>query len=295
MQVVIFREVVIEHGCIQILILRKRIDSIVTFGDNVVVQPFFEVACAISLLLASHEVITVIIHILLDKSVNEFCLTAKFNILNHCVDDVLALLGIILTVWIKVCNQLQYIGNIDDVAMQKFQAEIDVSQPCSVILTRVRLGNHTRFVILNFMTAWLFCRFRCKGVVYVKILAAEVHKLLFGHAKVIGFLLKLIINLYLSVLLDDVTESKYKLLLIVLALKVVHEVRLGIMLQEVLSKFLIVTLHLIEGLAHNIFKIIAVAEKFDRLVHLAFQVAEANHLTETLLLIQHTVGTAESL
>ena len=133
----------IENGSIQILILCKRIDSIVTFVDDVVVQPFFKVACTISLLFASHEIVTVIIHILLDKSVNEFCLTAKFNILYHGVDDVLALLGIILTVRIKVCNQLQDIGNIDDVAMQKFQAEIDVSQPCSIILTRVWFGSHT--------------------------------------------------------------------------------------------------------------------------------------------------------
>ena len=71
--------------------------------------------------------------------------------------------------------------------------------------------------------------------------------------------------------------------------------RFGIMLQEVLCQFLIVLLDIIKWWAHNIFQIIAVAEKFDGLVHLAFQVTEANHLTETLLLVQHTVGTAESL
>ena len=96
-------------------------------------------------------------------------------------------------------------------------------------------------------------------------------------------------------LLDDITESEDKLLLIVLALKIVHEVRFGIMLQEVLCQFLIVTLHLIEGLTHDVFQGGAIAEQLDRLVHLAFQVTKANHLTETLLLVKHTVGTAESL
>ena len=67
------------------------------------------------------------------------------------------------------------------------------------------------------------------------------------------------------------------------------------MLQEVICQFLIVLLDLIKWWTYDIFMIVAVAEKFDGLVHLAFQVTEANHLTETLLLVQHTVGTAERL
>ena len=50
LQVVIFREVVIENGSIQILILGKCIYGIVTFSNDVVVQPFFKVACTVSLL-----------------------------------------------------------------------------------------------------------------------------------------------------------------------------------------------------------------------------------------------------
>ena len=150
----------IEHGSIQIFILCKHIYGIVTLCDYVVVQPFFEVTRSVCLLLASHEVVTVVVHILLYEAVNEFCFTAEFGILNHCVDDVLTLFRVVLTVWVEIRNQFQNVSHIDDVAMQKFQAKIDVSQPCSVILTRVRLGNHTRFVILNFITAWLFCRFR---------------------------------------------------------------------------------------------------------------------------------------
>ena len=71
--------------------------------------------------------------------------------------------------------------------------------------------------------------------------------------------------------------------------------RFGIMLQEFLCQFLIVGFDIIKWWTYDVFKIIAVAEKFDGLVHLAFQVTEANHLAKTLLLVQHTVGTAEGL
>ena len=67
------------------------------------------------------------------------------------------------------------------------------------------------------------------------------------------------------------------------------------MLQEVLCHFLIVGFDIIKRWAHNNFYWVAIAEKFDGLIHLVFQVTEANHLTETLLLVQHTVGTAERL
>ena len=133
----------IENGSIQIFILCKRIDSIVALGDDVVIQPFFKVACTINLLFASHEIVTVIIHILLDKSVNEFCFTAKFGILNHRVNNVPTLFRVVLAVWVEIRNQFQNVSHIDDVAMQQFQAEIDVSQPCSIILTRVWFGSHT--------------------------------------------------------------------------------------------------------------------------------------------------------
>ena len=285
----------IEYGSIQILILGKRIYGIVTFGDDVVVQPFFKVACTISLLFASHEIVTVIINILLDKSVNEFCFTAKFGILNHCVDDVLTLLFVVLAIRIEVFNQLQDIGNIDDVAMQKFQAEINIAHTSCGFFKRAWLTNHAGIVLWYVVCRWLLFVLHSKRIVYIKILAAEVHKLLFCHSEVGSILLKLVIHLYLCVFFDDVTESEDKLLLVVLTLQIVHIVRFGIMLQEVLCQFLIALLDIIKWWAHNIFKIIAVAEKFDGLVHLAFQVTEANHLTETLLLVQHTVGTAERL
>ena len=179
--------------------------------------------------------------------------------------------------------------------MQKFQAEIYISHACSYFLLRVWFTNHARIVLWYLVCRWLLFVLHSKRIVYIKILAAEVHKLLFCHSEVKSILLKLIIHLYLCVFFDDVTESEDKLLLVVLSLQIVHKMRFGIMLQEVLCQFLIVLLDIIKWRSYNIFKIIAVTEKFDRLVHLAFQITEANHLTETLLLVQHSVGTAKRL
>ena len=171
--------------------------------------------------------------------------------------------------------------------MQQFQAEVNI---------RKFMIFWSWFVFIR-VGSWLWCRWvnQNNAVMNVKILAAEVHKLLFGHAKVGSIYIKLVIHLYLCVFLDDVTESKDKLLLVVLALEIVHVMWFGIMCQEILGQFLIVLLHIIKRRTHYIFKIVAVAEKFDRLVHLAFQVTEAHHLSEAFLLVQHTVGTAERL
>ena len=179
--------------------------------------------------------------------------------------------------------------------MQKFQAEINIAHTSCGFFKRVWLTNHAWFFLWNLITFLWIIVLDSKRIVYIKILATEVHKLLFGHSEVWSIHLKFVIHLYFSVLLDNVTESEDKLLLVVLTLQIVHIVRFWIMLQEVLCQLLIVGFDIIKWWAHNIFKIIAVAEKFYRLVHLAFQVTEANHLTETLLLIQHTVGAAECL
>ena len=207
----------------------------------------------------------------------------------------LAPLFVVLAIRIEVCYQLQNVSHIDDVAMQKFQAKINIAHTSCDFFMRVWFTNHAWFFLWNLITFLWIIVLDSKRIVYIKILAAEVHKLLFCHSEVGSILLKLIIHLYLCVFFDDVTESENKLLLVVLTLQIVHKMRFWIMLQEILCQFLIAFLDIIKWWAHNIFKIIAVAEKFDRLVHLAFQVTEANHLTETLLLVQHTVGTAERL
>ena len=179
--------------------------------------------------------------------------------------------------------------------MQEFQAKINIAHTSCDFFMRVWFSNHARIVLWYLVCRWLLFVLHSKRIVYVKILAAEVHKLLFCHSEVGSILLKLIIHLYLCVFFDDVTESEDKLLLVVLTLQIVHIVRFGIMLQEVLCQFLIVGFDIIKWWSHNIFYWVAIAEKFDRLVHLAFQVTETNNLAEAFLLIQHTVGTTERL
>ena len=179
--------------------------------------------------------------------------------------------------------------------MQEFQAEINIAHTSCGFFMRVWLTNHTWFFLWNLITFLWIIVLDCKRIVYIKILAAKVHKQLLAHSEVWSILFKLFIYLYLGVLLDDVTEGKDKSLLVVLALQIVHIVRFGIMLQEVLCQFLIVGFYIIKWWTDNIFYRISIAEKFDRLVHLAFQVTETNNLAEAFLLVQHTVGTTERL
>ena len=54
-------------------------------------------------------------------------------------------------------------------------------------------------------------------------------------------------------------------------------------------------LYFVERWSHDVFWIIAIAEKFDGFVHLTLHVTEADNLSEAFLLVQHTVGTAERL
>ncbi len=120
----------IENGCIQLFIFGKSVDGIVALCDDIVVQAFFEVACSIGPFLASHEIVAVFIYILLDKSVYQFRLTAQLGILYHRVQNVLALLIVIITVWVEVCNEFQDICHVDDITVQQFQTEINVAKPC---------------------------------------------------------------------------------------------------------------------------------------------------------------------
>lgn len=76
---------------------------------------------------------------------------------------------------------------------------------------------------------WLFLFSACsKGLVDVEVFAAEIHKLLFGHSKVGGIFFKFIVNLNLSMLLDDVTESKDKVFLVLLALQQINGAWFGV-------------------------------------------------------------------
>ena len=168
----------------------------------------------------------------MDKSVNQFCLAAQLGILYHRVQDVLALLVVILTVWVEVCNEFQDVCHIDDITVEQFQAEVNVAQSCVRVKMRVWFCRHPRIVF------WIIFRFgltatTCKRIIDVEILATVVHKLLFGHAKVWSILVKLIIDLYLGVLSDDVTELQDETLLVPFALQQVDAARCGELFEEV--------------------------------------------------------------
>ena len=74
LQVVIFRQVMIENRYIQTLFFCKFIYCVVPLSRDVIVQSFFKVACSVKLLFACHKVISVIIDVLLYKAINQFCL-----------------------------------------------------------------------------------------------------------------------------------------------------------------------------------------------------------------------------
>ena len=74
LQVIVFGQVMIENRYIQVFVFCKFIHSVVSLVGDVVVQLFFKVACAISPLFACHKVVAVVIHVLLYKVVNQFCL-----------------------------------------------------------------------------------------------------------------------------------------------------------------------------------------------------------------------------
>ena len=168
----------------------------------------------------------------MDKSVNQFCLAAQLGILYHRVQDVLALLVVILTVWVEVCNEFQDVCHIDDITVEQFQAEVNVAQSCVRVKMRVWFCRHPRIVILLIIGLGLTTA-TCKRIVYVEVLAAVVHELLLGHAKVWGILVKLIVNLYLGMLSDDVTELQDETLLVPFALQQVDAARCGELFEEV--------------------------------------------------------------
>ncbi len=94
---------------------------------------------------------------------------------------------------------------------------------------------------------------------------------------------------------DDVTELQDKTFLVPLALQQVDAARCGELVKEVRGELLVFLLYFVKRWTYNVFRVVAVAEKFDGFVHLALHVTEADNLAETLFLVQYTVGTAERL
>lgn len=106
LQVVIFREEMVEDSGVDVFFFGEGVDGVVAFSDDIVVKSFFEVACPVGFLLASQEIVVVVIDILLDKAVDELSLAAKLGIINHGVDDMLALLGVVVAIRVEVGDKL---------------------------------------------------------------------------------------------------------------------------------------------------------------------------------------------
>ena len=125
----------IQHFGSNIFLLRQGMDGFGTLLGNVVVQPLFQFGSTISLLFPGHEIIAIIIHIFLNKTVYQFGFASQFGILNHRVNNGLTAFGIICTIWVKICNEFKDVCHIDNVAMQKLQTKIDVFQTSIRILS----------------------------------------------------------------------------------------------------------------------------------------------------------------
>ena len=94
---------------------------------------------------------------------------------------------------------------------------------------------------------------------------------------------------------DNVTERKYKILLIIFTLQKVYTTWRWVFLQKICCQALVLLLYFFKRRTYYIFRIVGIAEQFYRRINIVFQVTEAYDLTESFLLVQHSVGTTECL
>ena len=94
---------------------------------------------------------------------------------------------------------------------------------------------------------------------------------------------------------DNITECKHKILLVIFALQKVYTTWCWIFLQKISCQTLILLLYFFKRRAYYIFRIIRVAEQFNRRINIVFQISETNYFTKTFLLVQHSVGSTERL
>ena len=104
----------------------------------------------------------------------------------------------------------------------------------------------------------------------VKVLASEVHELLFGHAEVVRIIAVVLVYLNLGVLADDVAESQYKVFLVLFTLQQVYAAWLGVFLQEVSCQLLVFLFHVLKRRSYYFFGIVGVTEKPDGRIYIVF-------------------------
>jgi len=94
---------------------------------------------------------------------------------------------------------------------------------------------------------------------------------------------------------DNVSERKYKILLVIFTLQKVYTTWRWIFLQKICCQTLVLMLNFFKRRTYYIFRIVGIAKQFYRRINIVFQITEAYDFTESFLLVQHSVGTTECL
>ena len=94
---------------------------------------------------------------------------------------------------------------------------------------------------------------------------------------------------------DNITKCQNKIFLVIFALQKIYTAGCRIFFQELCCQAFIFLFYILKRWTYYIFRIIRVAEQFNRRINIIFQVTEANDFTETFLLVQYSVGTTECL
>ena len=167
--------------------------------------------------------------------------------------------------------------------MKQFQAEVDIAYlivnwQCRVIYGRT-------------VACWLLDYANC----YVEVLATEVQIFLLRHYEVWIFWIVVLVDAYFGLASDNLAESQNKITLVRLTLQLIDTFEFWILLQKLNHLQVEFLAYLLVRRADNILVGLVVAKQLDRGIHLILQVAEAYNLAKTLLLVQHSVSSAESL
>ena len=227
------------------------LDGFGAFLFDVVVQAAFKIHRAVGF--RPLKVIAVVIHILLDESVDELGFIAHFSVLNHRVDDLAATFRIVLVRRVEVGNELEYVGNIDNVAVQQFQAEINVLDGLLFAVWFFRLSCH-RCIWIHIAKS------------HIEILAAIVYELLFGHCKFLVVLVKFVVHLQFGVLLQDFTERENEVSLVMFALQEVNALHGWVLLLELFNQVIVFLSDVLKRLTNDgaqFFGICSAAEQLD--------------------------------
>ena len=221
LQIVILLYIVIKYIRRNLFFISQITYSFIAFGNNILVQTFFQLICTICFITPIHKILFVFIHIFLDKTIYEFSLATHSCILNHRVNDMLAFSRIIIAIRVKLGNKFKNVSYIDNVAVQEFKTEINIFQSLTISVW-FRIFCHYR------RDGWRIDKTHC----YVEVFTLVVIELLFCQTKVFRIFAIILIYLDFCVFADNITESKYKIFLVIFILQIVYAAGCRIFLQK---------------------------------------------------------------